>query len=488
MATDVVATDTVDFFGDIIKAGQGNNAIIGDNGSMTFTAWPPNRPTDDGWIGFQESILYYMTSSDPSIGGGDLITAGQGQNWIIGGIGDNSITAGDGGNTVIGANGNISFLAPNVEGTVENSDPDHAGNNTISTGLGNDRILGGTGTNTITDTGGSNVIFGADGVLTFVDDNIEGDSTLLAFSGQTTLQDDGYVDYTDGLLVSAVSTDTNLGGGATITVADGQNLIVTGYGSSTVTAGDGTNIIIGGNGEAHFAGAGWLDVAESLAPVPTTSVNTITAGNGDNIIIGGIGGDTITAGDGENIVFGDAGMVTFTGFNRNPVEGQSWDVVDDVILSIAQATYPTVGAADTIGVGSGNVVIFGGTGNDTITTNSMPATPADPEADIPPTLGSAYVIFGGTGKVVFNAGGWPQSETLTFPAYTGIDTITIGENEPVVLSGATDMLIGGPEHAGAAKCRCRRSGRNGDGTEPDATGPAADRGRGRGDLGQAAGT
>jgi hypothetical protein len=164
-------------------------------------------------------------------------------------------------------------------------------------------------------------------------------------------------------------------------------------------------------------------------------------GNGDNIIIGGIGADTITAGDGENIVFGDAGMVSFTNFNRNQVEGQTFDVVDDVILLKAQSTYPTVGAADTITVGSGNEVIFGGIGNDTITTNSIPPTPAEIDQQVPETQGSAYVIFGGTGTVSFDSGGWVSAATLTFQTFTGTDTITIGSNLPVVLSGATDELM-----------------------------------------------
>ena len=126
----------------------------------------------------------------------------------------------------------------------------------------------------------------------------------------------------------------------------------------------------------------------SVAPVPTTASNTIAVGEGDNIIIGGIGADTITAGDGENLIFGDDGMVTFTNFTSTAVQGQAWNTVEDVILLTAQTTYPTVGGADTITAGTGNVVIFGGVGNEAITTSSLPPTPADPELDIPATVGS----------------------------------------------------------------------------------------------------
>ena len=113
-----------DFFGDIINAGTGDNAIIGDNGSMTFTAWPPNRPTDDGWIGFQESILYYITSSDPNFGGPNMITAGGGNNVVIGGLGGNTITLGDGGEHGDRRQWQCqAFLSPGLDGTVETSDP-----------------------------------------------------------------------------------------------------------------------------------------------------------------------------------------------------------------------------------------------------------------------------------------------------------------------------------------------------------------------------
>ncbi|HEX4367246.1 MAG TPA: calcium-binding protein, partial [Rhodopila sp.] len=444
---------------DSINACEGYNTIIGDNGAMYFTGWSPQPGDNCNWLSFQNSMLYYVTSSDPSSGGNDTITTGDAGNIIIGGSGNNAITAGDGGNTVIGANGNVSLLAPGLDGTVQTSDPAYGGNNNITTGIGNDRILGGTGSNMITDAGGSNVIFGADGVLNFVQDTIEGDSTLLAFSGQSCLApDEEWTIYTDGLLVSAVSTDTNAGGTDTIIAGDGQNLIVGGYGSSTITAGNGQNIIIGGNGMVNFAGAGMLSLVESTVPVPSTASNTITAGDGNNIIIGGVGSDTITAGNGMDVVFGDAGEVTFSHFNRYSVESQfadsqsvgdqSFDAVDDTVYATALTIYPTVGGTDTITLGSGNVVVFGGTGNDIITTAGVmgSSTNGDHDSDDPPSVtinagGSQYVIFGGDGQVVFSSGGWVTSATLTFPQFSGTDTITIGSSPSVVLQGVADGEI-----------------------------------------------
>ena len=89
---------------------------------------------------------------------------------------------------MIGANGNVSFLSPGLDGTVETSDPYYSGNNTITVGQRRQPHPGRHRLQHHTAGDGNNVIFGADAVLTFVDTTIEGDSTLLAFSGQTTVR------------------------------------------------------------------------------------------------------------------------------------------------------------------------------------------------------------------------------------------------------------------------------------------------------------
>jgi Ca2+-binding RTX toxin-like protein len=415
---------------DTINAGDGNNAIIGDEGAMYFTAWCQRPQDDPAWISFQDAILYEMNSTSPSLLGSNVITAGQGENAIIGGSGSNIITAGDGGNTVIGGNGYISFLAPGVDGTVESIDPSYDGDNTISTGAGNDRIIGGPNADKITDSGGSNVIFGGDAILTFVDDYIEGDSTLLAFSGFSYAGTNGFTIYGVGLLASAVSTDTTTDGTDTITAGDGQNLIVGGSGSNTITAGNGQDIIVGNNAQIGFAGAGELQIVQSTAPVPLpgVTVDQITVGDGNDIIIGGIGNNTIKGGNGSDIVFGADGEVTFTNFVRSSVEGQPWDAVEDTVLAEAQSNYLTLSGADTITLGSGNDVVIGGSGNDTITLAA-----GNP--------GGSYVVIGGDGQVIFSTGGWVTSASIVFPQLTGTDVITIGSAQAVVLSGANDEVI-----------------------------------------------
>ena len=153
------------------------------------------------------------------------------------------------------------------------------------------------------------------------------------------------------------------------------------------------------------------------------------------ITIGGLGSDSITGGNGENIVFGDDGEVAFANFVRGPVKHQPWDAVEDTVYASAQTIYQTLGGADTISLGSGTNIVFGGTGNDSIIVAN---TPAAAESD---TTGSPYVIFGGNGQVIFSPGGWVTSATLTFPQFTGTDTITLGSALPVMLSGVNDEVI-----------------------------------------------
>jgi hypothetical protein len=99
--------------------------------------------------------------------------------------------------------------------------------------------------------------------------------------------------------------------------------------------------------------------------------------------------------------------------------------VEDCVAVEAQTIDPTQGSGDSITVGTGRNVIFGGAGNDTIKTSS-----------------TANIIFGGDGSVLFIAGGWVASANQNNPSYSGTDTIYNDTTKAVVLSGASDEIIG----------------------------------------------
>ena len=101
-----------------------------------------------------------LNSVDLSSGGGDTITTGVGSDIVVGGVGNDIITAGDGQNIVFGDDGAI-LSAVTVNGTADLAQPldgrpitlgqigtmapQLGGNDTITTGVGRDIILGGPG-------------------------------------------------------------------------------------------------------------------------------------------------------------------------------------------------------------------------------------------------------------------------------------------------------------------------------------------------------
>src|SRR6185295_18063577 len=100
------------------------------------------------------------------IGGSDSIATGPGNDVVFGGIDGDTINAGDGNNVVLGDSGYVDWTAhdagrvydtlTNAAGTLSGDDtnasdidrvfstnPDHGGNDNITTGSGDDIIIGG---------------------------------------------------------------------------------------------------------------------------------------------------------------------------------------------------------------------------------------------------------------------------------------------------------------------------------------------------------
>ncbi len=83
-------------------------------------------------------------TTEPSIGGVDIITGGDGDNILLGGALGDIITGGIGNDIVLGDNGRVSRNAANVVTRIETTDPDIGGEDTIEGDAGDDILLGGT--------------------------------------------------------------------------------------------------------------------------------------------------------------------------------------------------------------------------------------------------------------------------------------------------------------------------------------------------------
>ena len=393
---------------DMIRAGNGNNVLLGDEGTLTYTA----------------NQLTSVQTTDPSAGGNDVITAGNGDDVVLGGDGADHVRLGNGRDVVVGHSGSVTFFADGAVASVATSDPQYGGNDAIVAGNGDNIVLGGAGAASISVGSGDNVVFGHDATLTYADTTLDGDNGTYAFSGRTAPDTGGFITYSDGLLISATSTDPTVGGADSITVGGGTNLVVGGVGANMIKGGGGNNIVIGNNGAVTYTEAAIISTIATIDPTANGGGDTVTLGDGNNIVLGGQGRDKLTVGNGRNIVLAADGEVTFTNGSYYQVEGHVWDEVTDGIVGDVQTLDPTLGGADQILAGSGDNLIFGGRGNDAIRVGN-----------------GDNVILAGNGEATFSFGLVFDSIQYTDAQYSGTDRILTGTGQNIVLQGNTDQTV-----------------------------------------------
>jgi len=313
--------------GDVINAGAGDNAVAGDDVRMWFAA------------GVLRRMLSVDTGADaPAAGAADQINTGDGNDVIIGGLGADSIDAGGGDNVVVGDNADVLFAA---DGTVQqvtslagggarrhasglirvgwlgriavhnrarahrrharrgrrHSPAPHAtaapvrqfvppaspSGDRITTGNGNDVVIGGDGGDTISSRGGNDVILG----------------------------DNGTVQMADGVVLSVRSGNDAQGAADSITARDGADIVIGGAGGDFISLGQGPDVVIGDRGSVDLRPDGTLLRAQTL-DVTRGGGDTITARGGGDVVLGGAGSDRIDLGTGRSdVAVGDGARVDF---------------------------------------------------------------------------------------------------------------------------------------------------------------------------------
>ncbi|OGU15129.1 MAG: hypothetical protein A2076_15705, partial [Geobacteraceae bacterium GWC2_53_11] len=427
--------------GDGIAAGSGSNTILGDNGAVTYDA------VTSTW-------LKNVTSTGSNLGGDDSITAGNGTNIIVAGMGNDSVTIGSGSTIVLGDNGDIAFSGVDKLSGITSTSTDFGGSDNLTAGDGTNTILGGFGADTIT-------------------------AGLTASSNSVVLGDNGQLLYdAAGVLQTARTTDTMAasGGDDTVALGNGSNVVLGGVGKDSITAGSGSNVVLGDNGSLAYTGtsATWLKNATATVAYLGDD-DTISIGDGTNVVMGGMGADTVTAGSGINTILGDSGVLAYSSAN---------------ILEKAVSIALTSGGNDTVTAGSGSTTIIGGFGADSIaagldtagtgvvlgdngtlaygtsgillratTTDSSAGTGGDDSV----TLGDGIaLVFGGMGSDTITAGsgftmlvgdngsvdyaldGSPATLQSTLSGFGGNDTIMSGAGNDVLIGGfGSDLLTGG---------------------------------------------
>jgi len=293
--TDVILAGTGD---DDVDAGDGENIVFGDLGEVVAAA-----ALDAPQLAGLAMTIAAIRSQTTLSGGSDTLITGAGGDVVLGGLGNDGIDAGQGANLVFGDNGelltgtgaaNLGALPLELLSAVTLTEA-NGGDDTVTTGLGEDIVLGGAGGDTITTdmtdgtggTDGADIVLGDVGRVNWV--NAEDGSTDLAQEIET--------------------TDWRHGGDDVISSGASNDLVIGGTGRDRILAGAGNDLVMGDH--ARIAG----DIDETALPLtlgvmPFDVRATFTGGDrmgGNDTVFAGAGQDLVMGQQGDDWLFGEAG-------------------------------------------------------------------------------------------------------------------------------------------------------------------------------------
>ena len=330
-----------------VTAGAGNDTVIGsDNDDQIF-----GDGDNDSLLGGQ---------------GNDTVNGGADDDEVFGGEGDDFVLGGAGSDTVDGENGN-----DDIRG--------QAGDDLLVGGQGNDTIDGGDGTDSLSESG--NVDF------TLTDVSLVG-------AGNDQLANLEHVDIAGGFSANSIDASAFSGnvilrgfGGADTLIAGSGNDILIGYsgqdslvgnsGDDTLLGSAGSDILVGGDGNDRLRGQGGSrdqlfggsgnDELDGGAGSDTLrggdGQDTLIGDSGNDFMSGGAGDDNLLGGSGADILNGDDGQDTLIGESGN--DQLNGDAGDDSLLG--EEGVDTLDGGDdddTLVGGDGDDVLFGQSGND----------------------------------------------------------------------------------------------------------------------------
>ncbi|HUJ86770.1 MAG TPA: hypothetical protein VLX30_07975 [Burkholderiales bacterium] len=314
--------------GDIINGGSDQDIIFGDNGHVYRDS---NR------------VVQRVETTDPSIGGSDLIYGNGGDDIIFGGAAGDEIHAGEGNDIVLGDNGFINYAAGAPQ-LIEVSDPTIGGNDWIEGNGGSDIVIGGTGADLLSgDTGTADSSGASDARDVMFGDHAMVDLSLPAganfFSIYTGSADGGgndvmYGNGGDDLMMGGQGADTMYGGDGDDDMIGGHNVPFGSDGDDTMYGGAGADVMIGDNGNiirsVNPATGDWVrNPAPFNDPVRQVVLydildgvggnDVMSGGDGNDIMYGQSGNDTMSGGAGDDEMYGGLGDDTMTGDAGNDV-------------------------------------------------------------------------------------------------------------------------------------------------------------------------
>jgi Ca2+-binding RTX toxin-like protein len=271
----------------------------------------------------------------------------------------------------------------------------------------------------------------------------------------------------DALFLTDTSGNTQVTSVERIQAGAGDDLVILSSASVAIAGvsidgGDGNDVLWGNSGDDTINGGAGNDQIDG-----GPGNDTINGGTGDDIIYGGDGNDNLTGGTGSDILHGGAGDDTLN-FNADgvylpgteltqsgsPGIGSSGETVNIGGMLFSQAIYDGGDGHDSLLLGDGNVVfrlwdadnaynaagtplrlmnveeIHGGNGNDVIDLSN----PNNAYGDV--------IVYGGTGHNTI----WTSSGNDTIYGGNSGDNIDGGTGNDTIYGGSgNDILRGGPE-------------------------------------------
>ncbi|HAM72131.1 MAG TPA: hypothetical protein DCM86_10855, partial [Verrucomicrobiales bacterium] len=312
--------------GDRIATGSGRDLVVGDYGNATYLG----------------RVLALIQSTDPTVGGDDIIESGDGSDIVLGGIGSDVVRSGTDfrNDILLGDNGRVTFTPSGALVLVETFSPELGGDDLVYGSGGNDLILGGFGADEVHAGAGNDMVLGDNGFIQFtvtpgplLSGGRASGNRLLAGNAAAALAP-SFPDRFSPAAIRLVSvTSPTLGAGDRIDGEDGDDLLIGGTGGDVINGGAGNDRIFGDHGQVDFH----LPANRNFSSIFTQPGD----GGGEDLLHGNAGDDVILGGQGSDLIYGDAGDDDLIG-GHNVAGG--------------------VDAGDRLDGGAGNDVILGDNG------------------------------------------------------------------------------------------------------------------------------
>jgi Ca2+-binding RTX toxin-like protein len=302
-------------------------------------------------------------------GGNDSLTGNGGNDWLFGGTGNDVLNGGAGNDSLFGGAGNDGLLG----GTGNDVLNGGAGNDSLNGGDGNDSLIGGAGNDSLVGGSGNDtyIIAGGDGNDTIVEGANGGtaDRLVIATGGAVLTALNAFDDNTGTTTGNLVLQFTVNGGTVQQTTLSGH------YAGTNAETGVELINFEGGSLLGYQFGTG--DYLVNRADPANRNAGAVNlSGSSSNNFIAGENGvsDIITGGSGNDLIFGGTGNDTINGGAGNDllVGGDGNDTLngengDDWLLGGAGNDALNGGASnDWLFGDTGNDVLNGGTGNDVL--------------------------------------------------------------------------------------------------------------------------